>query len=89
MSAVDAQGASAYPVPMPRTASKRPKRTKQDDLTPWQKQDRARQKPRVSVVMTPEGKDMADELAAARGLSLSVLVEQLVRAEFKKVNRTP
>lgn len=56
-------------------------------LTEWQKQDARRTKPRVSVVMTPEAREMARVLEAERVQSFSQLVEALIRAEFKKVKR--
>jgi hypothetical protein len=46
--------------------------------------DAKRTKPRLSIVMTPEGREMADKLAASRLLSLSQLLEQLVRAEVSR-----
>lgn len=49
--------------------------------------DDHRSKPRVSIVMDPSVREAADALASERGLSLSVLLEQLVRAEVAREKR--
>jgi prolyl-tRNA editing enzyme YbaK/EbsC (Cys-tRNA(Pro) deacylase) len=41
-------------------------------------------KPRVSIVMSPERRALAEELARERGFSLSVLLETLVLEEAKR-----
>jgi len=44
--------------------------------------DDRRTKPRLSIVMTSEGRAMAERLAGERLLSLSQLLESLVREEI-------
>lgn len=46
-----------------------------------------RTKPRASIVLSPEEREAADHLAATRGLSLSTLLGQLVRAEAERERR--
>lgn len=46
--------------------------------------DARRTKPRLSVVMSADGRAVAERLAEARGLSISQLLEQLVLAEAKR-----
>lgn len=41
-------------------------------------------KPRLSIVMSPARRALAEELAAERGLSLSVLLETLVIEEGQR-----
>ena len=41
--------------------------------------EQARTKPRVSIVLTREARRFASELAEERGLSVSTLVEVLIR----------
>jgi hypothetical protein len=46
-----------------------------------------RLKPRVSLVLTPEAREIGERLAEARGLSLSTLVETLLREEERRARR--
>lgn len=47
--------------------------------------ERGRLRPMVTITLSPEGVQAADELAALRGLpSRSVLIEQLIFAEARR-----
>lgn len=46
-----------------------------------------RLKPRVSIVMSPERRALAEELAKERGLSLSTFLETLVAEEGRRRSR--
>ena len=45
-------------------------------------------KPRVSIVMAPGRREWAERLAAARGVSLSVLLSMLVAEEWARKARS-
>lgn len=47
-------------------------------------QDERRSKPRRSVVMSPDGWEMAEEMSAAVAMSLSGFLEKLVRDEYRR-----
>jgi hypothetical protein len=46
--------------------------------------EKGRLRPIVTITMTPEGIEMADELAMRRGLTRSSLLDQLVREEARR-----
>jgi hypothetical protein len=49
--------------------------------------EQPRNKPRISLTLSPEARALGEELAAARGLSLSSLLEVLIREEAKRERR--
>lgn len=44
-----------------------------------------RNKPRVSIVLTPAEREAGDLLAAARGVTLSTLLGMLIREECQRI----
>lgn len=47
-------------------------------------EQRPRTKPRRQIVLTPEADEWLDAMAEARGLAVSVLIDQLIRAEWSE-----
>lgn len=56
----------------------------------WKRYDERRARPRLTLTVSPEARDLLDQLAAAHnGVSISSLVESWAMAEARKLGLKP
>ena len=65
-------------------AKKKPNPRRKDPRDGVPAKEVGRERPMVTITLTPEGIEMVDELAQRRGLSRSATIDQLIREEARR-----